>query len=116
MQALVDSGLIEEEIAERYRMEPREARQQPAAVEYMNTHYFPITSDPSDPVHRTKFSYFLEYFKNGRIQAHAAAILDLPKRFARWVRDGTSTPALVSAVYQGTRFERSDTSLGCGRV
>lgn len=88
MQALVDGGLIEEEIAERYRMEPREVRQQLAAVEFMNTRYFPITADPSDPEHRTKFSYFLEYYKNGRIQTHTATLPDLPERFARWVRDG----------------------------
>ena len=87
MQALVDGGLIEEEIAERYRMEPREVRQQLAAVEFMNTRYFPITADPSDPEHRTKFSYFLEYYKNGRIQTHTETLPDLPERFARWVRD-----------------------------
>ncbi len=88
MKGLIDEGLIEEEIAERYRMEARDVRQQLAAVEFMNTHYFPITSDPTDPEHRTKFSYFLEYYKNGRIQAHTDSIPDLPERFARWVRDG----------------------------
>ena len=87
MRALVDGGLIEEEIAERYRMETREVRQQLAAVEFMNAQYFPITEDPSDPEHRTKFSYFLEYYKNGRIQSHTESIPDLPERFARWVRD-----------------------------
>jgi hypothetical protein len=87
MQALVDGGLIEEEIAERYRMTTREVRQQLAAVEFMNTQYFPITVDPSDPEHRTKFSYFLEYYKNGRINSHLESIPDLPERFARWVRD-----------------------------
>lgn len=87
MQALVDGGLIEEEIAERYRMTPREVRQQLAAVEFMNTQYFPITEDPSDPEHRTKYSYFLEYYKNGRINSHLESIPDLPERFARWVRD-----------------------------
>lgn len=35
MRALVDGGLIEDEIAERYRMTPREVRQQLAAVEFM---------------------------------------------------------------------------------
>lgn len=87
MRALVDGGLIEDEIAERYRMTAREVRQQLAAVEFMNTHYFPITSDPTDPEHRAKFSYFLEFYKNGRIQTHAQSIPDLPERFARWVRD-----------------------------
>lgn len=67
MAGLVASGLIEEEIAECYRMDAREVRQQLAAVEYMQTQYFPITADPTDPEHRTKFSYFLEYCKNGRI-------------------------------------------------
>lgn len=88
MTALIASGLIEEEIAERYRMDTREVRQHLAAVAYMQTHYFPITADPTDPEHRTKFSYFLEYCKNGRIQAHAASMPDLQERFARWVRDG----------------------------
>lgn len=87
MQALVDGGLIEEEIAERYRMTAREVRQQLAAVEFMNTQYFPITVDRSDPEHRTKYSYFLEYYKNGRINSHLESIPDLPERFARWVRD-----------------------------
>jgi hypothetical protein len=88
MRALVNGGLIEDEIAERYRMTTREVRQQLAAVEFMNTLYFPITADPTDPEHRTKFSYFLEFYKNGRIQAHGESITDLPERFARWVRDG----------------------------
>src|SRR5579872_866293 len=74
MRALVDGGLIEEEIAERYRMETREVRKQLAAVDFMNTHYFPITSDPTDPEHRAKFSYFLEFYKNGRIQGHNDSI------------------------------------------
>jgi hypothetical protein len=88
MRALVDSGFIEEEIAERYRMEPREVRQQIAAVDFMNDTYFPMTSDPSDPGHRSKFSYFLEFYKNGQIQSHNEAIPNLKEKFARWVRDG----------------------------
>jgi hypothetical protein len=87
MQALVDDGLIEDEVAERYRMTAREVRQQLAAVEFMDRLYFPITSDPTDPEHRAKFSYFFEFYKNGRIQAHAESMSDLPERFARWVRD-----------------------------
>jgi hypothetical protein len=88
MQGLIDGGLIEEEIAERYRMEPREVRQQLAAVEFMNEMYFPITSDPTDPEHKSKFSYFLEFYKNGRIQTHGSVMPDLKEKFARWVRDG----------------------------
>jgi hypothetical protein len=52
----------------------------------MDRLYFPITSDPTDPEHRAKFSYFFEFYKNGRIQAHAESMPDLPERFARWVR------------------------------
>ena len=88
MQALVDGGLMEDEVAERYRMTPREVKQQLAAIDLMNRLYFPITADPSDPEHRSKFSYFLEFQKSGRIQAHSASIPDLAERFARWVRDG----------------------------
>lgn len=88
MRALVEGGLIEEEVAERYRMEARDVRQQLAAIEFMDRQYFPITKDPTDPEHRSKFSYFLEFFKNGRIQAHSNEITDLRDRFARWVRDG----------------------------
>jgi hypothetical protein len=80
-------GLIEEEVAERYRMTPREVKQQIAAVNSLDTLYFPITSDPTDPSHRSKFSYFLEFHKNGRILGHCDTIADLPQRFARWVRD-----------------------------
>jgi len=87
MRALMDGGLIEDEIAERYRMTSREVRQQLAAVEFMDRLYFPITSDPTDPEHRAKFSYFLEFYKNGRIQTHNDSNPDLPERFARWVRD-----------------------------
>jgi len=88
MRGLVEGGLIEDEVAERYRMTPREVRQQLAAVELMDRLYFPITSDPSDPEHRAKFSYFLEFKKNGRIQAHCDEMPELAKRFAHWVRDG----------------------------
>lgn len=88
MRGLLENGLIEDEIAERYRMTTREVRQQLAAVEFMDRLYFPITSDPTDPEHRTKFSYFLEFHKNGRIQEHSDSIPGLPERFARWVRDG----------------------------
>lgn len=69
-------------------MTAREVRQHLAAVEFMDQLYFPITADPTDPEHRAKFSYFLEFHKNGRIQTHAESVSDLPERFARWVRDG----------------------------
>lgn len=89
MRALVNGGLIEQEVAERYRLTTaREVRQQLVAVEQMDQLYFPITTDPTDPEHRTKFSYFLEFNKKGTIQAHCESQPDLPERFARWVRDG----------------------------
>ncbi|HET9374580.1 MAG TPA: hypothetical protein VFO40_06380, partial [Chthoniobacterales bacterium] len=88
MRGLLENGLIEDEIAERYRMTTREVRQHLAAVEFMDRMYFPITSDPTDPEHRTKFSYFLEFYKNGRIQEHSDSTPGLPERFAQWVRDG----------------------------
>lgn len=88
MRGLVEGGLIEDEVAERYRMTAREVRQQLAAVDFMDRLFFPITSDPTDPEHRAKFSYFLEFCKNGRIQTHCDRDPKLPARFARWVRDG----------------------------
>jgi hypothetical protein len=88
MRALVKSGLIEAEIAERYRMTASEVRQQIEAANLMDRMYFPITKNPTDAEHRSKFSYFLEFIKNGRIQAHCEVMPDLPQKFARWVRDG----------------------------
>lgn len=88
MRALLTSGLTEEEVAERYRITAREVKQQIAAVEFMDEMYFPITQDPTDPEHRTKFSYFLEFHKNGRLQDHTASRQTLPEDFCRWVRDG----------------------------
>jgi hypothetical protein len=88
MRALIKSGLIEDEVAERYRMSPGDVRSQIDAANMMDRQYFPITTDPSDAEHRTKFSYFLEFIKNGRIQAHCEVMPNLPERFARWVRDG----------------------------
>ena len=87
MRALVKTGLIEDEIAERYRMTPRKVRQQIAAAEMMDELYFPITQDPRDPEHRSKFSYFLEFKKNGRLITQGETIRDLPGRFSKWVRD-----------------------------
>lgn len=88
MRSLVDDGLIEDEVAERYRMTTREVKQQIAAIEFMEREYFPITDDPTDPEHRSKFSYFLEFSKNGRLQEHYRKHARLPERFAKWVRDG----------------------------
>jgi hypothetical protein len=88
MRGLLENGLIENEVAERYRMTTREVKQQLDAIEFMEQHYFPITADPSDPEHRSKFSYFLEFSKNGRLQDHCKRIPKLAERFAKWVRDG----------------------------
>lgn len=88
LRALVAGGLLEDEIAERYRMTTREVQQQLRAVSLMDDLYFPITADPGDPHHRAKFSYFLEFWKNSRLRKHAEATPDLPKQFAVWVRDG----------------------------
>lgn len=87
MRGLIKVGLVEEEVAERYRMTASEVRAQIAAAEMMDKQYFPITQDPKDPQHRTKFSYFLEFLKNGRLRKQAEKIKDLPIRFSKWVRD-----------------------------
>jgi hypothetical protein len=88
MRALVhDGGLIEEEVAERYRMTAREVRQFITAVDFMEELYFPITDDPTDPGHRSKFSYFLEFVKSTRLAKHTVEDRGLKKRFARWVKD-----------------------------
>jgi len=88
MRALLNSGLIDEEVAERYRMTPAEVRQQVEAANMMDRLYFPITANPTDAEHRAKFSYFLEFLKNGRLRTQADVNPDLQERFARWVRDG----------------------------
>ncbi|HTE39634.1 MAG TPA: hypothetical protein VK629_02320 [Steroidobacteraceae bacterium] len=87
MRGLINCGLTDEEVAERYRMTAREVRQQIAAVEFMDSMYFPITTDPTDPEHRSKFSYFLEFHKNTRLQSHCERNESLPADFCRWVRD-----------------------------
>lgn len=88
MRALLKSGLIEAEVAERYRMTANEVRAQVEAANLMDKIYFPITRDPADSEHRSKFSYFLEFIKNSRIQGHCETAPELPKKFAKWVRDG----------------------------
>lgn len=88
MRALVKGGLIEAEVAERYRMTANEVRQQIEAANMMDRLYFPITEDPTAGEHRSKFSYFLEFKRNGRLQKHCDASPGLPEKFAEWVRDG----------------------------
>jgi hypothetical protein len=88
MRALLKSGLIHEEVAERYRMTPMDVRQHVEAADLMDRLYFPITRDPTDAEHRSKFSYFLEFLKSTRLRKQSETIAQLPERFARWVRDG----------------------------
>jgi hypothetical protein len=88
LRALIGSGLIEEEVAERYRMTPREVRQHIAAAEFMDREYFPITEEPTSIEHRAKYSYFLEFQKSTRLQKRSRADGKLPGRFAGWVKEG----------------------------
>src|SRR4051812_4328614 len=84
MRALVKAGLIEAEVAERYRMTTNDVRQHIEAANMMDRIYFPITEDPADPDHRSKFSYFLEFTRNTRITQHREGMNNLPERFACW--------------------------------
>jgi hypothetical protein len=96
MKELLKGALTEDEIAERYRMTATEVRNQIAAVDMMNELFFPIVENSTDPQHRSRFSYFLEFTKNGRLQESSQADPDLPARFAGWVRDDRiSTGAAV---------------------
>jgi hypothetical protein len=88
LRGLLASGLIEEEVAERYRMTAREVRQHMAAADFMDREYFPITDDPTSIEHRAKYSYFLEFEKNSRLQKRLDADEKLAGRFARWVKTG----------------------------
>jgi hypothetical protein len=88
LRGLITSGLIEEEVAERYRMSPREVRQHIAAADFMDREYFPITDDPTDIEHRAKYSYFLEFQKSTRLQKRLETEVDLPARFALWIKHG----------------------------
>jgi hypothetical protein len=88
MRGLLASGLIYEEIAERYRMTSMEVRQHIDAAKMMDDLYFPITDDPTDAEHRTKYSYFLEFLRSTRLKKQSEQAPDLPIRFAEWVRDG----------------------------
>lgn len=88
MRSLLATGLIHEEVAERYRMTPMEVRQHVEAAEMMDRLYFPITRDPTDAEHRSKFSYFLEFLRSTRLRKQTEVIKDLPERFSTWVRDG----------------------------
>src|SRR5207237_3186328 len=65
-----------------------DARQHIESANLMDKLYSPITKDPTDAEHRSKYSYFLEFAKNGRIQRHRETMPDLAERFAGWVRDG----------------------------
>jgi hypothetical protein len=88
MRTLLNSGLIDEEVAERYRMTPSEVRQHVEAAEFMDRLYFPVTRNPTDSEHRSKFSYFLEFVRSSRLRGHVDREPELPSRFAKWVRDG----------------------------
>lgn len=88
MRGLLKGGLIHEEVAERYRMTAMDVRQHVEAANVMDRQYFPITRDPTDAEHRSKFSYFLEFLKNGKLRSHIEEMPDLTERFSRWVRDG----------------------------
>ncbi len=88
MRALVSGSLIEEEIAGRYRMTPREVRQHIMAADLMDKEYFSITDNPNDVEHRSKFSYFLEFYKNSRLQRRFNDEPELPARFASLVARG----------------------------
>lgn len=88
LRALIASGLIEEEVAERYRMTARDVRQHIAAADLMDREYFPITKEPTDIEHRAKFSYFLEFQKNTKLQKRLQDDPNLAIRFVSWVADG----------------------------
>jgi hypothetical protein len=88
LRALVSGGLIEDEVAERYRMTAREVELYIAAADFMDREYFPITGDPTNVEHRAKYSYFLEFEKNTRIQKRVENEPLLPSRFANWVKSG----------------------------
>lgn len=110
MRALLNCGLIHEELAERYRMTAAEVRQHIEAANMMDRLYFPITRDPTDPEHRSKFSYFLEFLKNTKLQKHVGQIPDLRERFAHWVRDekvntGAKVRRLTRVVEQGAALK-----------
>lgn len=83
-----EGGLLEEEVAERYRMTLSQVQQQITAAEFMEKEFLPSVEDPSDPEHRSKFSYFLEFEKNTKIRKVLDKEEDLRATFAKWVRDG----------------------------
>ena len=85
------SGLIEADVAERYRISTNEVHQQIKAANMMDKSYFPITNNPKDPNHRSKYSYFHEFVRNGKIQQHVETKPNLPEKFSEWVRDGKIT-------------------------
>jgi len=83
-----EGGLLAHEVAERYRMTVAQIDQQIAAADAMESEFFPIVEDKTDPNHRAKFSYFLEFEKNTKIQKLLTSTPDLRADFAKWVRDG----------------------------
>lgn len=89
LRMLVNDGdLLIDEVAERYRMTVSQVQQQIAAAEFMEKEFFPLVEDPSDPEHRSKYSYFLEFERNPRIRKAVDDEPDLRAIFANWVRDG----------------------------
>lgn len=89
IRALVREGdLLIHEVAERYRMTTTQVEQQIAAADIMEREFLPIVDDPTDPNHRSKYSYFLEFEKNSKIRTEVAKDPALRASFAQWVRDG----------------------------
>jgi|SRR5436190_5246393 len=89
IRALVnDGGLLEDEVAERYRMTLSQVQQQIAAADFMEKQFLPTVDDPADPEHRSKYSYFLEFEKNTKIRQALEDEPGLRATFAKWVRDG----------------------------
>lgn len=89
IRALVrDEHLPVQEVAERYRLTSTQVEQQIAAADMMEDLFLPIVDDPTDPNHRSKYSYFYEFEKNTKMRKHLDKELGLKKEFAVWVRNG----------------------------
>ncbi len=89
IRALVrESDLLIHEVAERYRMTVAQVEQQIAAADIMEKEFLPIVDDPTDPNHRSKYSYFLEFEKNSKIRKVLQEEPELRAEFSQWVRDG----------------------------
>jgi len=85
---VVEKTLLIEEVAERYRMTVAHVQQQLAAADFMEKEFLPIVPDRSDPEHRSKYSYFLEFERSPRIRRALDDDAGLRQDFAKWVRDG----------------------------